>query len=126
MSDSTGNRSPEVLYREYQNTRDNIPDGTYKAVMSKANEARHEANIHSLLQEAKKTINSKSTERIVEQRVKTSLIDRIKGIFSNSPSRVWGSAFASLALAVVVIPFSMKSSTLAHLDDCSELSLIHI
>lgn len=125
MNDLTQKNTPDELYREYQNTRDNIPESVYSEIVSKAEQVRHDENIHQILQQAKIAENSRAQSPAQTNDVKASFADRIKNLFTLAPAKTWGTAFASVALAVIILPIAMNSSApqfseVAHLDGCTQ------
>ena len=131
MTNIKNNKSPDALYREYQNQRDDIPSGIYHNLVSKASEVRHEKSIHSLLQQAKIKLNETEEQKVIPNSPKKlSIVAKVKEFFSTSPSKAWGTAFASTAFAIFAIPLLMNSSltnnseatynNVAHLSNCAD------
>jgi len=112
------------LYREYQNSRDNIPESVYQEIVSKAEQVQHEDNIHLILQQAKLSDNANTQQTSSVNSQTLSIADRIKSLFAVSPVKSFGTAFASIALAVIILPIAMNSSPefseVAHLDGCAD------
>ena len=108
---------PDKLYREYQETRDNIPQSIYSELSTQAEQNRHEDNIHAIVQQAKVY---KPEAADTKQQSGTPWLQKL---FSAGSRPAWGMAFASLALAVVVLPLMNNPSgdynaQIAHLADC--------
>lgn len=124
MNDSTKKSAPDQLYREYQNSRDNIPESVYQEIISKAEQVQHEDNIHLILQQAKLSGNTNAQQTSSTNSQAQSIAERIKALFTDSPVKSFGTAFASIALAVIILPIAMNSSPqfseLSHLDGCAD------
>jgi len=123
MNDSTQKHTPSELYREYQNSRDNIPSSVYNELLSKAEQAQHDDNIHRILQLAKVSgTKAEALKQAPEQ--KPSFADQVKNLFGLAPQKAWGTAFASIALAVIILPIAMNSSPqfpqVSHLEECAQ------
>ena len=124
MNDSTKKYAPDQLYREYQNSRDNIPESIYQEIVSQAEQVQHEDNIHLILQQAKLSDNTKAQQTSPTNSQAQSIAERIKALFTVSPVKSFGTAFASVALAVIILPIAMNSSPefseVSHLDGCAD------
>lgn len=119
MNNISKNKSPEEIYRDYQNNRDNIPSHIYQDFSSKAADKTREEQIHSILQQSKVVINNAP-----KPSSEPSVLNRLKTFFSDTPSKQWGTALASLMLVAIVAPIFFNSpnslyGSTAHLSDCS-------
>jgi len=127
MTDSNIQNDPLKLYRQYQETRDDIHPTVFNALREKAHAESNEDAIYELIQIAKTSQNS---QNILES---NSTFEEKKSWFnklftrSNNAFPQMGMAVACMVFVVFLVPIAMNSgnqlpnfSSTVHLSDCGE------
>ncbi len=117
-------KSPEELYREYQSTRDNIPQSVLKTIRQGMDNDRAEDAIHSILEQAKPLHgNPKSSTRRNEAKQEDSLLQKVRQWF-NPGFQLGGLAVAgALAFALFSPMLELTPNTegtYAQFSNCAE------
>jgi len=125
MSKKSKDLNLQDLYRDYQETRDTVPESLLTTLRNAALSEANEGAIHEIVQRSKvadqNTAFDKASERQSEAtRTRRSFTDSLTAWLS--PAR-FGGALAALVLAVVLVPMfnsNQQASQYAFLSDCAD------
>jgi len=120
MNETNKVKTPNELYREYQNNRDSIPHAVLNNLRDSAEQQKYEGNIHAILQQAKtvgvaadehaKQINTAGTSP-----ERAGFLDKLKDWFSPA---MGGGLVAAALIAVVAVPLLRDQDQYQHLANC--------
>ena len=123
MNKTTQKLRPDELYREYQDTRDNIPSNIFNNLKDEAGALQHEENIHVILERAKShtavppAYNTAGDEKGGASNGIRNLLDKL----SQMLNPVWAGALITAALVTVIGVNSLVPSSAPHyLSNCEQ------